>query len=287
MPTVSALHLHPIKACGRLEVDAATIGPHGLVGDREWQVVDADGAPVTQRTHPALATVRPQLADDGLVVRATGRDDLTIPRPSGEPVQVRDLLGMPIDLLDAGDAAAGWFGALLGEEVRLMAAGPGYDRTIPPPLDGMWTDAALGDLSPILLANAASLDALVADATEPFGMDRFRPNVVVDGAEAWDEDTWSVVRVGAATARGCLGWPRCTVPQVDQETGERHKEPAKVLRARRWCTDGAAAPAGMVEAVEGSALFGVGAAIDPVGTVIAIGDEVEVLERGPNLLQPS
>ena len=286
--TVAALQLHPIKACGRVEVTTAEVGRHGLVGDREWQVVDADGAPLTQRTHPRLATVRPEPVDGGLVLRAAGCDELEVVRPvDAESVTVADLVGLPVDLLDAGAGAAAWFSTLLDTEARLMVAGPDYDRTIPPPLDELWSDAALGDLSPVLLTSSSSLEALLAEASEPFGMERFRPNIVVDGAEPWDEDTWAAVRVGAATATSCVGWPRCAVPQVDQSTGERHREPAKVLRALRWCTDASEGPAGLSGVLEGSALFGVGAAIGPVGTTIAIGDEVEVLERGPNLLASS
>lgn len=286
--TVAGLRLHPVKACGRIEVETAEVGLHGLVGDREWQVVDAEGTPLTQRTHPQLATVRPELVEDGLVLRAAGCDELQVARPvDAEPTTVADHLGLPVDLLDAGPAAAAWFGELLGTDVRLMVAGPGYDRTIPAPLDELWTDAGLGDLSPVLLASSSSLAALVAEASEPFGMDRFRPNIVLDGAEPWDEDTWAEVRVGVATATSCVGWPRCAVPQVDQDTGERRREPAKVLRAHRWCTDASAAPAGLSGVLEGSALFGVGAAIGPVGAVIAVGDGVEVLERGPNLLRPA
>ncbi|MEO1061364.1 MAG: MOSC N-terminal beta barrel domain-containing protein [Actinomycetota bacterium] len=286
--TVSSLHLHPIKACGRVDVATAEIGRHGLVGDREWQVVDPDGTPLTQRTHPRLATVRPEPVDGGLVLRADGADELAIDRPlDGTPLTVRDLVGLPIDLLDAGSAATAWFSALLGTDARLVVAGPDYDRTIPPQLDHLWSDAALGDLAPVLLTSSSSLAALVAEASEPFGMDRFRPNLVIDGAEAWDEDTWASVRVGAATATSCVGWPRCAVPQVDQLTGERHREPAKVLRARRWCTDASEGPAGFADALEGSALFGVGAALGPAGTTVSVGDEVTVLERGPNLLARS
>lgn len=283
MPAVAGLHLHPVKACGRVEVERATVGELGLVGDREWQVCGADGAPLTQRTHPALATVRPEPVADGLVLRAAGAPDQHVPRPpvDAEPVTVTELTGTAVELVDAGDEAAAWFGGLVDAEVRLLAIGPSYRRPVAEPFHAGWTQAALGDLSPVLLANRASLGDLVTGASEPFGMERFRPNIVVEGIEAWDEDTWRTVRVGGATVRGCLPWPRCAVPQVDQETGERHREPARVLADRRRCVDASAGPAGLTGLFEGSTLFGVGAGIEPVGVTIAVGDPVEVIERGP------
>ncbi|MEM9608451.1 MAG: MOSC N-terminal beta barrel domain-containing protein [Actinomycetota bacterium] len=279
MPTVSELHLHPVKACGRIEVDEATVGPHGFVGDREWQVCAADGTPLTQRTHPMLATVRPELIDGGLMLRAPGRADLAVEHPGdgAEPVTVKELTGTEVELVDAGDAAARWSSGLVGESVRLYAIGATYQRPLGGPLP--WASAALGDLCPMLLANDASLLDLQAAATAPFGMERFRPNVVIEGVPAWDEDTWAVVRIGEATAVGGVPWPRCAVPQVDQETGERHQEPAKVLAATRWCVEAVGAPEGLAHLFEGSTLFGAGVGMDPVGATIRVGDEVEVLER--------
>ncbi len=73
-------------------------------------------------------------------------------------------------------------------------------------------------------------------------MDRFRPNLVVTGAEPWAEDTWDQFEIGEASLRGIVPWPRCTIPQVDQQTAERHKEPAKVLKKHRWCTSAPSIP---------------------------------------------
>ena len=125
---------------------------------------------------------------------------------------------------------------------------------------------------------------LLERAAEPFPIERFRPNLIVDGAEPWEEDTWQSLSIGDAEVRVSLPWPRCTVPQVDQDTGERHREPAVVLKQLRWCSDASALPDAVQPVVAGNALFGIAASIAPVGTVIRRGATVEVLATGAPLL---
>ena len=130
----------------------------------------------------------------------------------------------------------------------------------------------------------ASLEHLRAHASEPFDMDRFRSNLVLTGSEPWAEDTWTDLRVGDATLRVVTPWPRCTIPQIDQQTGDRHREPARALRALRWCTSAPHVAAAWQAILEGNALFGVACSIGPVGADIAVGDAVVVGGRRPPVL---
>ena len=115
-------------------------------------------------------------------------------------------------------------------------------------------------------------------------MDRFRPNLVVTGAEPWAEDKWDRFDVGEADLRAIVPWPRCAIPQVDQQTAERHKEPAIVLKKHRWCTSAPSIPGDLREIIEGNGLFGMACTIGPVGSTIAVGDRVRVISsRAPVL----
>jgi uncharacterized protein YcbX len=62
-------------------------------------------------------------------------------------------------------------------------------------------------------------------------MNRFRPNVVVGGCSPHEEDTWQTLRVGAMTLRVAKPCSRCSVPMVDQNTGERGREPIRTLES--------------------------------------------------------
>lgn len=278
---ITGLHLHPIKGCHRVDVERATISPYGLAGDREWQVARPDRTFLTQRTHPRLTQVHPELVAGGVVLRADGMDELEVARPAIADTTTTTYSG-EVPVGDAGEEAAEWFSRFLGEPVRLVGIAPGYERRFE---DVFTTETALGDLAPLLVVNRASHEFLLERAKEPFGAERWRANVVVDGAEPWAEDTWRTLRVGAATVRCVMPWPRCAVPQVDQDTGARRKEPAVVLKAHRWCAELPDASPLEQMMLPGNALFGMAASIEPVGVEIAVGDVVEVLSTGEPLIR--
>lgn len=94
-------------------------------------------------------------------------------------------------------------------------------------------------------------------------MNRFRPNVVVSGAEAWAEDSWRLVAIGDAVFRGVRECGRCIVTTTDQATAERGKEPLKTLARHRR--------------IGKSLAFGRHLVPVRLGTV-RVGDEVRVLE---------
>jgi len=283
---VTDLHLYPIKSCRGTRVEQATLAETGLEGDRMFQVVAPDSTPLTQRQQPAMATIRPTLIDGGLFIEAEGATSIEVERPIVNNVTATSLIGVPVEAADAGDEAARWFSDLLGEDCRLVGLTDDSDAHLPfgdikVPLS--WADAAQ-----VLVANTASLDWLVERAAEPFTMSRFRPNITVDAGHAWVEDTWSEFTVGSATARMPLPWPRCAIPQIDQTTGERHPEPARVLKAHRWCSSVTGADPMVQAMLTGNALFGVACSLGPVGSRIGVGDEVIVSATAePILAAPS
>jgi uncharacterized protein len=284
--TVTAIHLHPIKSCRRVEVTSATVSTTGLAGDREWQVA-SDLTPVTQRQQASLATVTPEPIEGGLRLSAPGRPTIEVARPTTNDTVTGSLIGVKVQVGDAGDEAAAWFSALLGDEVRLVARTDTSVLRIPESLDLFGQTIAFGDVAPVLVVNTASLRWLQERAVEPFGMDRFRPNLVVDTDEPFAEDTWARFQLGAAELAHGVIWPRCAIPQVNQTTGERGREPAVVLRAHRWA-DGPldAVTEGWRPLVQNKGIFGVGCAIGPPGTVITVGDPLVVNETMAPVLAP-
>lgn len=262
--TVTGLHVYPVKSCGGTELERAEVDALGIRDDRRWMIVDARGRFLTQRTVPHLATIRVALGGGRLVLSAPGRSDLDLPttRPTvaPEPVIVwRDT----VPGLSMGEEAETWLTSFLGWPARLVWMAPETRR--PAKRDPAGTDPRISfaDAYTFLVISRESLNALNARLDVQLPMNRFRPNIVLEGAGSFAEDEWTRVRIGAIELDMTGPCARCATTTTDQETGARGVEPLRTLATFRR---------------EGSeVMFGQNANHRGTGE-IAVGMPVEVLE---------
>lgn len=265
-----------------MERDTARVDPWGLDGDRRWLIVDEHGVGLTQREHRELVTMRAVSRPGGLILDAPGLAPLDLAEPTGgEAMQVRVFRGRPpAPVRAAGPEADEWLHRLLGRTARLVWLGDPTGNLVPWPVPaGSGAELSFADGTPLLLANIASLDAfngwlLESGSSEgPLPMTRFRPNLVVSGAAPWAEAEWvgRRISIGGAVFHGVNECDRCLVATIDQETGERGREPLRMLAARRN--------------VGQKLLFGLqmGVRAEPGGPsrdgrTVSVGDAVEVLD---------
>jgi hypothetical protein len=268
---LASIHTYPVKSCRRLDHDTVAVEPWGLAGDRRWLVVDQDGRCVTQREVAAMTRIQPVLRPEGgVALRAASAPDLPVPEPSGIPVEVR-VHRTAVYATPAGEPAHEWLTAVLDQKVRLVWLDDPTRRPVDPDYGRPDDRVSFADAYPLLLTNTASLDALNGWLLEegspegPLPMNRFRPNVVVSGAGAWTEDGWlgRRLRIGAVTFRVVKPCDRCVMTTTDQETGERGKEPLRVL--------------GKYRNVNQKLLFGVNLIPDPPYGEISTGDPVAII----------
>ncbi|MES2124575.1 MAG: MOSC N-terminal beta barrel domain-containing protein [Gemmatimonadota bacterium] len=229
---VTSLHRYPIKGCRGHSLDRAALDTIGFVGDRRLMLVDVTGRFVSQREEQLLATIEPELSGDHLVVRAARARPLALDiDPAGAAVRV-NVWGTEFDAVDQGERAARWFSDLVGTALRLVWFGPLSSRPIDPRYSPR-ADAqtAFTDGYQVLLTVQASLDDLNTRLPAPIPMARFRPNVVVNGATAWDEDGWRQIRIGGVVFDAVKPCARCLVTTTDQESGARdpQQEPLRTL----------------------------------------------------------
>lgn len=260
--TLSEIWRYPVKSMRGHRLAEAVVEPWGLAEDRRWMVTDPDGGFLTARELPRLLLGVPTPGDDGgLRLRAEGLDELVVAAPGDDaPERTAQVWSSTVRARDAGDDAAAWVGALVGADVRLVWLADPTQRPPNPAFARAEDRVSLADGYPLLVTTTASLAALGGG----FSMRRFRPNLVVEGAEAWAEDDWRVVRVGAATFRAVKGCPRCVMTTRDPDTAEGGREPVATLaRLRRF---------------DGATWFGTNLVPDTPGAVVREGDVVEVLE---------
>lgn len=265
---LSALYRYPVKSGQAQSLEASAVDVLGLQGDRRWMVVEQDnGRFLTQRAWPRLGQLKASYAVDGqLLLETSGQAPLTVPVPPADEalrgVTIwRDTLRVP----DAGDAAAAWLSELLGKPVRLVHCPEQRARYLPNGYGFNSDRAAFPDGFPLLLIGQGSLDELNRRIGRPMEMLRFRPNLVVSGAEPFAEDGWKRIRIGGLVFRVLKPSVRCILTTLDPATGERSadREPLTTLKTFRER--------------EGDVLFGQNLAVDGSGE-LRMGMAVEVLE---------
>lgn len=279
MPILTELHLYPIKSCAGVSLREATLTAAGLTSehiyDREWMVVDAQGQFLSQREHPRMALIQPRIKADTLLLRAPGMLGLEIPLDLPHPDSARTIeVSVWQDRLrayDCDEVTATWFSRFLGLPCRLVRFHPDAQRSA----DKNWTEgveapALFADGFPMLVLSTASLadlnERLVAQGRAAVAMDRFRPNIVISGVEAFEEDHAAALKIGAATIRPVKPCSRCPIPSVDAQTGETGPDPLDILRTYR------ADPR-----VGGGITFGMNAIlVEGEGEILRLGQEVQL-----------
>lgn len=226
--TVTALNIHPVKSMKAIPLQRATLTSYGLEHDRRWMVVREGGRFVTQREISRLALVRPRLEDGRVALALDGHGSVELPAEPTGPTMQTAVWGDEVAVVSAGDDISDWLtdGMQSRGRLHLVRMAPGYVRPQNhPDRMGVGTTTVFADLAPYLLANEASLETLNRELQSrdvaPVPMSRFRPNVVVQGLDAFAEHAVGTLAgkdYAFALRDRC---ERCVVTTIDQDTGVR------------------------------------------------------------------
>lgn len=236
---LSAITIYPVKSCRGISLESAELDTLGLVGDRRFMIVAENGVPVTQREQPRLALLETNLSADTLSLSSAGFGAIEISRTAEGGVlrTVEVWSSKNLQAEDCGDLAHQWISDYLGGNFWLVRIGGAFRRVVKTVSEAVPDLVSFADEYPLLClseASLADLNARMAQRGEPaLTINRFRPNVVINGCDAYAEDSWTGVRIGAATFRTGGPCARCIITTTDQFTTARGKEPLRTLAAYR------------------------------------------------------
>ncbi|MCH0562348.1 MULTISPECIES: MOSC domain-containing protein [unclassified Streptomyces] len=236
-----SIHVHPVKAFRAVPVREAVVEPWGLAGDRRWALIDDGGKVVTQRQEPRLALAAAELLPSGVRLSAPGMGPVEVAVPEPTCTVTVEVFGTKVEGAPAAAAAHAWCSTLVGADTRLVHMDdPATRRPVDPDYALPGETVSFADGFPLLVTTTASLQALNGliargeNAHEgPLPMNRFRPNLVVSGTEAWAEDDWTRIAVGEVEFRVAAMCGRCLVTTTDQHSSERGREPLHTLGRHR------------------------------------------------------
>jgi MOSC domain-containing protein len=235
MIRITALNVYPVKGCRGIALDSARVAATGFEHDREWLIVRPDGRFMTQREDPRLALIEPALADDALQLRVPGAE-LRVPFNVQEKAVEVTCWKDRCAAFDAGDEAAAFLTRYLGAPYRLVR----FDARRKRLSNAQWTPGveALNQFTdgfPWLLISEASLEDLNSRLSRKLPMNRFRPNIVVNGLPPFGEDRVHELVADGVRLRRAKPCARCIVTTTDQATGTRDSdEPLRTLAKFRF-----------------------------------------------------
>jgi uncharacterized protein len=272
---VSDLFIYPLKSARGIAMQTSPVDAFGLPGDRRAMIVDPAGRAITQRELPVLAQIDVQAVGGSLRLSMAGRTDIVIPQPiSGPRLDVdiwKSIVSAALADEDSNRALSDW----VGRDVRLAFFDDHSRRIAEQAWVGNDTPVTFADGFQILVTTTGSLAALNADLASHgealVGMDRFRPNIVVECDDPWQDDRWAAIEIGGIRLDFVKPCARCIMTTQDQMTGSRDvANPMPAMGRLRMSAD---------KRVPGP-LFGWNAVPRGEGSV-QIGDSVTVVEDRP------
>lgn len=268
MATLSRLFIHPVKSMRGIGVTQALADISGMAQDRIFMVTEPDGTFITARQHPQMVRFTPVPMPDGLHITAPDGSSGVVRfsdfAPEAAPTEV---WGNHFTALIAPDAINQWLSGFFNRDVQLRWTGITPTRRVK---RHAAVPLSFADGFPYLLASEASLRDLQQRCPAGVKIEHFRPNLVVAGTAAWEEDSWKVVRIGSVIFDVVKPCSRCVLTTVSPEQGQKHPsgEPLTTLQSFRTAVD------------NGDVDFGLNLIARNSG-LVRVGDEVEILATGP------
>jgi uncharacterized protein YcbX len=264
---LSEINIYPVKSLGGISLDYSVIEERGLQFDRRWLLIDEKNHFLTQREYPQMAMMRIDLGNESFNITFK-QSKLTIPFQvnTEESANVK-IWSSRVKAKYYADEVNNWFTERLQAKCRLVFMPEESKRIVEPfyAVRKFKDTVSFADAYPFLLIGENSLADLNEKLEKPVPMNCFRPNFVVSGAKAFEEDSWKKIKIGDTIFHGVKPCARCVMTTIDQKTAEKHgKEPLATLAKYRN--------------KNGKVMFGRYLIAEKAGEIVKVGDKVEILE---------
>jgi uncharacterized protein len=233
---LSQITIYPVKSLGGISLVSAQAESRGLRYDRRWMIVDEKNKFITQRENPNMALIGTRLDVNGfeLFHKNFPENKIFIPFSIsyGTPLNVT-VWDDECAALHWNEEADNWLVLNLGMKCKLVYMPDTSHRFVDPLFAKNKEITSFSDGFPFLIIGAESLKDLNSKLEKPVAMNRFRPNFVFDGGDAFEEDDWIKFKIGEVDFLGVKPCGRCMITTINQEDASVGKEPLKTLSSYR------------------------------------------------------
>jgi len=217
---ISEINIYPIKSLGGISLKNSLVEERGLRFDRRWLLVDEKNNFLTQREFPKMATVGVEILKNGLRVSENGNETIVSFEPNTNETASVKIWSSKCRAKVYERETNDWFSNVLQTDCKLVLM-PEETRRKVNYFYAVHKDDAVSfaDGYPFLLIGENSLEDLNSRLENPVPMNRFRPNFVVSGADAFAEDDWKQIKIGRVLFHVVKPCGRCVMTTIDQTNG--------------------------------------------------------------------
>lgn len=231
MLSVEHLIIYPVKSLGPIHLERMTFDRYGPVNDRRFMLIDDKNKMLTQRGIPEMAMFHPSISGNLLSIHYKSHScGFSMTETEGEPID-SVIWGDNIIGEEVNASISAWFSEQLGRSVRLIKQAENYKREMDKEFVSDSAEVGFADGFQLLLTQKSSLETLALGENE--NMLRFRPNIVVTGGEAFEEDYWQRIAIAHVTLNVVKPCSRCSMPAVNPSDASRQPEVIHALAKKR------------------------------------------------------
>lgn len=260
---IKELYNYPVKSLAGNKLETVFVEKRGFVNDRRFMFIDENNNFITARSHHQFTLINVQLKNNELVFNTISEQLKQPIKLLNEKINVSIWNSVSTCHLIDDNIIDEWISNFCGETIRLVYMADDDIREVNNKYGKSGDIVSFADGYPILVTNYESLVDLNQRLEKPVKMNRFRPNLVVDGGQPWEEDNWRKIRIGETILRIAKPCARCIVTTIDPDTGEKGNEPLYTLSKFRKKNN--------------KVLFGANTIVEQ-GGFIKQGDQIEFLD---------
>lgn len=234
MIKLTQISVYPIKSTKGISLDNSAVSNLGLPYDRNFGVIDLNNKIITARENPRLLNIATNINNNVLELSTKDKDSI---RLHLEKIPPHDVITVGIfkDFTSAiriQDPVNDWMSKILQQPVRLVKIDVNAPRKMKAKYNAQEQDIIpFCDAAPLHLISTSSLADLNTRFKQPFTMERFRPNLVVEGSLPYEEENWKKIAIGNCIFETAVKTARCNFITIDPETTQMHprQEPLRTL----------------------------------------------------------
>lgn len=228
---VTQLNLYPIKSTQAYRVEQAFVEAKGLNFDREFMITEMDGKFMTARKDAAFYHLSAFPIATGIIICHTSGQKCVVLYQDFQQLEQSEVWGTHFDSWVAKADVNQWLSKIFGREVQLRWLGKRSQREM---TNFDLHPLSFADSHPVSLMSEKSLEQVKQWSPVEISMARFRPNIVVDGEHAFEEEQWGQVQIGEVLFTRSELCTRCVMITRDLTTSELdpNVEPFRTLKQK-------------------------------------------------------